>query len=334
MNAAAKLDPKRIRDLIRQPHDALFRMLISDPERVDALIRDHAPDSLRYRMEGVQARPGIAAAVSPLLEQTFPDGEVEFGGRAGRPDLAVACEYKRDPKWHVIDQLAVDAAGIRQRYREAGVRPKLVQTLFTTGPAPVRAPWAAGRMQGGLSLLNADPILLLCYWLAVAETRYEELSHRPDVRGVPGALRCALVAPAPVETPEKVFRDLSCLPRNAPLWGMTYIYGLHVFVLERDELDPLIRAVDPKRTLAEMPTMFPQMMQERDALSRAEGRAEGRVEGRADLRLRQMRLRFGPNSAEIEARIQAASAADVEAWGEHIFEARSLDDLFWKRCLN
>ena len=330
MNAAAKLDPKRIRDLIRQPHDALFRALISDPERADALIRDHAPDSLRSRMEGVRARPGIAAAVSPLLGQTFPDGVFEFGGSAGRPDLAVACEHKRDPKWHVIDQLAVDAAGIRQRYREAGVRPKLVLMLVTTGPAPVRALWAAGRMRGGLSLLDADPILLLCLWLAVAETRYEELSHRPDVRGVLGALRCALVTPAPVENLEKVFRDLSCLPRNAPLWGMTYIYGLHMFVLERDELDALIRAVDPGRTEAEMPTMFQQMMQERDALSRA----EGRVEGRADLLLRQLQLRFGPISAEIEARVQAASAADVEAWGEHIFEARSLDDLFRKRRLN
>ena len=76
--------------------------------------------------------------------------------------------------------------------------------------------------------------------------------------------------------------------------------------------------------------MFQQMMQERDALSRA----EGRVEGRADLLLRQLQLRFGPISAEIEARVQAASAADVEAWGEHIFEARSLDDLFRKRRLN
>ena len=98
MNAAAKLDPKRIRDLIRQPHDALFRALISDPVRADALIRDHAPDSLRSRMEGVRARPGIAAAVSPLLGQTFPDGVFEFGGSAGRPDLTVACEHKRDPK--------------------------------------------------------------------------------------------------------------------------------------------------------------------------------------------------------------------------------------------
>ena len=51
-----------------------------------------------------------------------------------------------------------------------------------------------------------------------------------------------------------------------------------------------------------------------------EGRVEGRVEGRADLLLRQLQLRFGPISAEIEARVQAASAADVEAWGEHIFE--------------
>ena len=133
MNAAAKLDPKRIRDLIRQPHDALFRALITDPERADALIRDHAPNSLRSRLVSVQAPPGIAAAVSPLLGQTFPDAVFEFVGSAGRPDLAVAFEHKRDPKRHVIDQLAVDAAGIGQRYREAGVWRILVLMLVTTG---------------------------------------------------------------------------------------------------------------------------------------------------------------------------------------------------------
>ena len=53
------LDPERIRALIDKPHDALFRALISDPARADALIREHFPTPLRHLLGDTRARPGF-----------------------------------------------------------------------------------------------------------------------------------------------------------------------------------------------------------------------------------------------------------------------------------
>ena len=374
MPAMDKLDTARIHDIIRQPHDALFRELIRDPERADVLIREHFPDTLRHLLNGARARHGVAASVSPLLEQAFPDGVFEFGGSPGRPGLALVMEHSRNIEWPVVDRLAAYVVGARRSYRQAGIRPDLIAMLVTTGSAPVQANWATGRKSGSLSLLEVDPIRLLCLWLAVAETTYEALSSNPVIRGVLGALRSANVDPPPIDILERVFHDLSSLPRGASIWGMTYVFGLSTFGLERMELDKLIRAVDPKRMEAEMPTMFQKWMVERDALSEAKGRAEGRVEGRAegrtegrvegraqgrtegraegraqgrtegrvegrtegraDLLLRQLRLRFGALPADIEARVRSSSTDELEVWSDAIFDARSLEDLFGKSRLN
>jgi len=61
---------------------------------------------------------------------------------------------------------------------------------------------------------------------------------------------------------------------------------------------------------------------------RLQGRLEGRLEGEQSLLVRQLRKRFGPLDAATEARLQAASTAEIERWAERILEARQLADVF------
>jgi hypothetical protein len=61
---------------------------------------------------------------------------------------------------------------------------------------------------------------------------------------------------------------------------------------------------------------------------RAEGRAEGRTERGAELLLKQLRLRFGALSAEVEARVRSASPADHDRWAERILTAPTLAEVF------
>ena len=63
------LDPERIRALIDRPHDALFRALISDPARADALIRKHFPAPLRHLLGDTRARPGFVGQVDAHLRR-------------------------------------------------------------------------------------------------------------------------------------------------------------------------------------------------------------------------------------------------------------------------
>lgn len=60
---------------------------------------------------------------------------------------------------------------------------------------------------------------------------------------------------------------------------------------------------------------------------RLEGKAEGRAEGKAELLLRQLQRRFGAVPERWRAVVLAADGGQLEAWGEAIFDAASLDDL-------
>ncbi len=58
----------------------------------------------------------------------------------------------------------------------------------------------------------------------------------------------------------------------------------------------------------------------------AQGRAEGEVRGRADLLARLLAVRFGPLTAEVHSRILSASAAQLDAMGERLLTARTLQE--------
>jgi predicted transposase YdaD len=62
------------------------------------------------------------------------------------------------------------------------------------------------------------------------------------------------------------------------------------------------------------------------ATGQATGQAEGLAKGRAELVVRQLALRFGALSNEVQARILAASIADLDAIGERLLTARTLQD--------
>lgn len=61
---------------------------------------------------------------------------------------------------------------------------------------------------------------------------------------------------------------------------------------------------------------------------RQEGLKEGLKEGQQRLLLRQLRVRFGNVSAEVEARVRGGADAELEAWGERVVTAQSVEDVF------
>ncbi|MFT4165227.1 MAG: hypothetical protein QM650_08285 [Microlunatus sp.] len=60
---------------------------------------------------------------------------------------------------------------------------------------------------------------------------------------------------------------------------------------------------------------------------RAEGRVEGRVQGQADLVLDQLVAKFGPQSADVRARVRAASSSQLRTWGLRILTATSVAEV-------
>ena len=56
------------------------------------------------------------------------------------------------------------------------------------------------------------------------------------------------------------------------------------------------------------------------------GKEEGKAEGRADLIIRQLTLRFGAPTLETVDRIAAASIEELDAIGERLLTARTLEE--------
>jgi hypothetical protein len=63
------------------------------------------------------------------------------------------------------------------------------------------------------------------------------------------------------------------------------------------------------------------------AEGRAQGRAEGKAEGQALLLLKLLTLRFGELPQSAQARVTAASLAQLALYGERVLSAASLEDV-------
>jgi hypothetical protein len=59
-----------------------------------------------------------------------------------------------------------------------------------------------------------------------------------------------------------------------------------------------------------------------------QGEEKGRVEGQAELVARLLTKRFGPLSAETQARLAQATSDQLERWGERLLDADSLEGVF------
>ncbi len=59
-----------------------------------------------------------------------------------------------------------------------------------------------------------------------------------------------------------------------------------------------------------------------------EGKLEGKLEGEASLIERQLTRRFGPPSAETQARLKTATLEQLEQWAENILDATTLEEVF------
>ncbi|MYF51281.1 MAG: DUF4351 domain-containing protein, partial [Gammaproteobacteria bacterium] len=62
--------------------------------------------------------------------------------------------------------------------------------------------------------------------------------------------------------------------------------------------------------------------------AREEGMQLGRVAGERTLLERQLRRKFGALPSVVDARLSNASVADLEAWGENVLDADTINEVF------
>ena len=97
--------------------------------------------------------------------------------------------------------------------------------------------------------------------------------------------------------------------------------------MARGQPEDAWQAINPERREFLMGTILEELLAERKAEAKAVGRAEGRVEGKAELFIQMLHRRFGPLPENVEARIRASAALNVDAWIDTVLEAKSVDEV-------
>ena len=129
---------------------------------------------------------------------------------------------------------------------------------------------------------------------------------------------CALMRGAmrPAEQERLLPGIFARLPEGSVYESQALCYVLYRWRLDGDQVRGIINSVKQSKGDRLMQSWGERYVAERVALGKAEGKAE--------MLLKAMQYRFNPVPAEAVARVNGASAAEIDAWSEAVFEAPSL----------
>jgi hypothetical protein len=146
-----------------------------------------------------------------------------------------------------------------------------------------------------------------------------------------------------------LFRDGRRLPvslvlsQSADLWraliGTTPLEAIELLIryafhiADDSDRKPLLTVIGtlPNKDGQSMRNLANSVIEVSIAKGRTEGEAKGRVEGRVEgaraMLRKQMQLKFGSVSAQVDAKVEGASMEQLEMWIERVLTSESADDV-------
>jgi len=222
-----------------------------------------------------------------------------------------------------------------QLTRDGRLPPVLPMVLYN-GAKPWDAPQEIGELivEVPLGLERYRPRLRYCL---LDESRFSDAELAPLKN-----LAAALFRLEGSRTPQDVQRVLAALvewlksPEQTSLRRAFTVWLKRVFLpgrvpgMEFSNLNDLqeIQSMLAERVIEWTEEWKRQGIEEGRQEGLQEGRQEGRQEGEAALLLRQLELRFGPLSESSRAQVRTADAETLLRWGERIFAAETLEEVF------
>ena len=315
------------------PHDALVKALLENPERAGVLLRESLPDTVRARLADKPPRPLPGSFVDASLRESHSDYlyELELIG-GGKALLYVLLEHKSAPDPATPLQLL----GYQQRIwrRHAEQRGKGQTERYRNLPPILPLVLYHGRAEWTvpLSLLDCidadDEILAVqsAFGYQVRHLRPEEpleaLSRDRVLRAALGTLARAFVERVP---PEMLARLLEQLPDGHPLEQQLLRYIVQVYGTNETDLTRALHEARAERAEELKMTVAEEWMKQ----GRLEGHKQGRKDGEAEMLLRQLERKFGAEAAEAcRERIAQADAETLLKWSEHILTAEEPEAVF------
>jgi predicted transposase YdaD len=328
-----------------QPHDALFRLVLGQPEHAASELRSVLPADLVDLLDLEAMQPVHATFVDPSLRRRHADALFTTRWR-GRPAyLYLLLEHQSTPD----PLMALRMAAYQVRIWEAHQRehphatrlPLIIPVVLYQG----RASWSAPTDLGALIDVGPSEAAPAGEWLprmryrldAVAQSAVPDLRQRPLSPAALITLVVLTVAPGSDDVTHDLdaltdeFRDLLRQPGGLDVFTgvLTYLWKvsdtpphrLRRFATHAEEA-----AVTTAQKLhAEGEA---QGRAEGEAQGRAEGEAQGRAEGRAALLTEMLTTRFGPLDDPTRQRLSNATTEQITRWSTRLINgASTLDDV-------
>lgn len=319
-------------------HDALFRFVFGDAATLAELLRAQFPAEVAAAIDWASLRPADREFVDEVLQERRSDllFEVDLHGRPGL--LHVLCDHKSDDERTTALQLVRYTVRILDRWLATHDGAKWLPPVLAVVVHHGERPWTSPRNLADLHELASpalrtflQPYLLRSGFLLVDVAAMDEAAIDAMRLSAVGAL---------------TLRFLQFLRRSDPAEAAGLIAGWQHLVAEllrhprgRDVVTALFSwflagVPDRRETLRTVMNKIdeenPPMRSALDLLldmGHERGLKEG-VDLLRDLVLRQLRARFGDLGPARQRRLQAADTGELQALGERLATAASLQDVF------
>ncbi len=343
-------------------HDALFRLLVSDPARAAALLGDYLPPEVAERLDPDHAPEHIeGTAIDGEGRTTQADAIFRVRMKDGAPArVYILLEHKaqadaRTPLQLMRYILRLWMADIESGDLPAGRLPLVIPMVFFNGREPWTVPRSIADMIAAPEGLGHLARAFGTYALHdLSRIAPEELSHDATVRSALLALARAFAD------------DITDAEADALVVAIADTeFGRYIlmYIAEQVSLPPeriaaALRRIgaDPDEVEALMGTAAQVWFEQGEARGKAAGIAEGRTtgiaegrtagiaegrtagiaegrtagvaEGKSETLARLIERRFGPPPDEVRSRIAGAGPEQLDRWLDAVLDAPTLDAVF------
>ncbi|MBF0426544.1 MAG: Rpn family recombination-promoting nuclease/putative transposase [Magnetococcales bacterium] len=314
---------------LTQPHDRLFKALVSHPETAGALLREYLPEEISSLLAPTPPQFVEGSFVDEELRGYLSDRLFVATTLSGKPlHVYVLIEHKSylDQKvgWQVVRGIFTFLDQKAREHNDWALLPAVVPMIFYHGEQEWHVP------KEFITLVDADQALHP--WLMNTRFVTANLGKVEDARIARHArLRVGLLALKYGTRDPKAQREaleaiVSALVEAPELLVPIVIYLLTTFPdLDREAVRGIVIRVCPREE-TEMMSQFAREIVEQN---KQVWRKEGRQEGAAAILLRLLKQRFGPQlPGWVDERVRTADAATIELWGDRILTAQSLEEVF------
>ncbi len=315
---------------LHNPHDTLFRALLSDPGRAGDFLRDHLPNTIAGQLAPAPPEILEGSFIDEALAGSQSDLLLKVALKAGTNAFVyVLAEHKSAPDPALPLQLA--SYMIRIWKRHAGTRAARLRALPPIIPVVVyhgAATWTvADSLRDMIATEDPDLAFLPGAGYILRNLRAMEI----DALSRNAALKAGFIT-LRREALAFLTEIARSLPAGSDLRRQVLEYVLRVYNVDMDDLRALLRTGGHNELEALVGTIAETLLEQGEARGLAKGEArglaKGKAEGKAETLRRQLERRFGPLPRDIEARVADAGPERIEDWLDAVLDAPDLATVF------